>query len=100
MKWPKISTNSVKSCFFAGRPNKALDEGWSSPQELELSPHSGLYLLVLIKGATKEAAKYFYNKKKQEIYQSQNKKKCKQRLCNVDICFIPNKHALKNKILV
>ena len=35
-KWPKISTNSVKSL------------GQNPPHELEVSPRSGLYLLVFI----------------------------------------------------
>ena len=45
-KWPKIITNSVKRRFFARRPKKASAEGLSSPQELEVSPRSGLYLLA------------------------------------------------------
>ena len=32
--------------FFAQRAKKALAEGQSPPQELEVSPRSGLYLLV------------------------------------------------------
>ena len=47
-KWPKISTNSVKSSSFAQRAKKASAEGWSPPQKLEVSPHSGLYLLVIL----------------------------------------------------
>ena len=39
-KWPKISSNNLKSSFFA--------EGWSPPQELEESPRIGLYLLVYL----------------------------------------------------
>ena len=39
-KWPKMSTNSIK------RPNKSLGKGQSPPQELEVSLHSGLDLLV------------------------------------------------------
>ena len=34
----------------ARRAKKAWDEGQSSPQELEVGPRSGPYLLVLIKG--------------------------------------------------
>ena len=48
-KWLKISTNSVKSSFFVRRAKKASSEGRSPPQELEVSPHSGLYLLVTVK---------------------------------------------------
>ena len=40
---------SIKSPFFARRAKKALDEGQSPPQELEESPRSGLYLLVILK---------------------------------------------------
>ena len=46
-KWPKISTNSVKSSFFAWR-KKVLAEGRSPSQELEVSPSSGLYLVLLL----------------------------------------------------
>ena len=42
-KWPKISKNSIKSPF--------LLEGQNKPRELEVSPRSGLYLLVFIKWA-------------------------------------------------
>ena len=42
----KMSTNSVKSFFFARRAKKASAEGRSPPQELEVNPRSGLYLLV------------------------------------------------------
>ena len=44
-KWLKISTNSVKS----PKGKKSLGLGRSPPQELEVSPRSGLYLLVRIK---------------------------------------------------
>ena len=45
-KWPKISTNSVKSSFIARRGKKASAEGRSPSQELEVSPRSRLYLIV------------------------------------------------------
>ena len=45
-KWPQISTNSVKSPFFVRRAKKTLAIGRSPSQELEVSQHSGLYLLV------------------------------------------------------
>ena len=48
-KWPKISTKSVNSSFFARWAKKASAEGRSPPQELEGSPRSGLYLLVEFK---------------------------------------------------
>ena len=37
------------SSFFARRAKKASAEGRSPPQELEVSPRSGLYLLVYFK---------------------------------------------------
>ena len=46
-KWPKISENSIKSPTFAQRAKKAPALGRSPPQELEVSPRSGLYLLVM-----------------------------------------------------
>ena len=46
-KMPKMGQNSIISSFFARRAKKASDEGRSPPQDLEVSPHSGLYLLVL-----------------------------------------------------
>ena len=48
-KWPKISTNSVKSFFLAQRAKKASAESQSSPQELEEGPPSGPHLLVSLK---------------------------------------------------
>ena len=48
---PKMSQNSIiSSLFFARRAKKASVEGRSSPQELEVGPLSGPYLLVLGKG--------------------------------------------------
>ena len=44
--WPKMSQNSKISSFFARREKKTLSEGQSPPQELEVGPHSGPYLLV------------------------------------------------------
>ena len=48
-KLPKISTKSVKSSFFARTTKKASAEGQSPTQDLEVSPRSGLYLLVFYK---------------------------------------------------
>ena len=45
-KLPKMGQNSIISPFFARRAKKASAEGRSPPQELEVSPRSGLYLLV------------------------------------------------------
>ena len=47
-KMPKMGQNSIISSFFARRAKKASAEGQSPPQELEVSPRSGLYLLVYI----------------------------------------------------
>ena len=48
-KLPKMGQNSIISSFFlAQRANKSLVEGRSPPQELEVGPCSGLYLLVLL----------------------------------------------------
>ena len=47
-KIPKMGQNSIISSFFAQRAEKALAKGQSPPQELEVSPHSGLYLIVII----------------------------------------------------
>jgi hypothetical protein len=47
-KSPKMGQNSIKSSFFARRAKKASAEGRSPPQELEVGPRSGSYLLVLI----------------------------------------------------
>ena len=46
---PKMGQNSIKSFFFARRAKIALAEGRSPPQELEVGPRSGPYLLVVIK---------------------------------------------------
>ena len=43
-KLPKMGQNSIKSSFFARRAKKSL--GRSPPQELEVGPRSGPYLLV------------------------------------------------------
>ena len=48
-KWPKVSQKSIKSPFFARRAKNASDGGRSPPQELEVSPRSGLYLLMFSK---------------------------------------------------
>ena len=48
-KSPKMGQNSISSSFFAQRAKKALAEGRSPPQELEVGPRSGPYLLVYIK---------------------------------------------------
>ena len=45
-KSPKSGQNSKKSSFFARRAKKASAEGRSPPQELEVGPRSGPYLLV------------------------------------------------------
>ena len=47
-KWHKISKNSIKRSFFPHRAKKTLTVGRSHPQELEVSPRSELYLLVII----------------------------------------------------
>ena len=47
-KWLKISTNSVKSSYFARSAKKPQPKGQSPPQELEVSPRSGLYHLVYV----------------------------------------------------
>ena len=46
-KLPNMGQNSIISPFFAGRAKKALAKGQSPPQELEVGPRSGPYLLVL-----------------------------------------------------
>ena len=48
-KWPKISTKSVESPFFAPRAKKASVEDRSPPPELKVGLCSGPYLHVLIK---------------------------------------------------
>ena len=45
-KSPKMGQNSIKSSFFARRAKKASAKGRSPPQELEVGPRSGPYLLV------------------------------------------------------
>ena len=47
-KMPKMGQNSKIRPFFARRAKKASAEGLSPPQELEVSPRSGLYLLVIL----------------------------------------------------
>ena len=49
-KYQNLGKSSIKSFFFARRPNKASAEGRSPPQELEEGPRSGPYLLVLLSG--------------------------------------------------
>ena len=61
-KWPKIGTHSVKA-FFCPKGKKASAESQSPPQELEVSPRSGLYLLVAL---YRKAARW-YNILKQII---------------------------------
>ena len=48
-KWPNIGKNSIISPFFGRRGKTASDKGRIPPQELEIGPHSGTYLLVCIK---------------------------------------------------
>ena len=45
---PKIGQNSIISSFFARRAKKASAEGRSPPQELEVGPRIGPYLLVVV----------------------------------------------------
>ena len=45
-KLPKMSQSCIKRFFFAPRAKKALAEGRSPPQEVEVGPCSGPYLLV------------------------------------------------------
>ena len=62
-----MGQNSIISSFFARRAKKASAEGRSPPQELEVGPRSGPYLLVadkmevvwncdLIKGQVEEGS--------------------------------------------
>ena len=44
-----MGQNSMISSFFERRAKKSSVEGQSPPQELEVSPRSGLYLLVALK---------------------------------------------------
>ena len=53
-KLPKMGQNSIIDSFFAQRAKKSLDEGRSPPQEQEVGPHSGPYLLVLVKHSLKK----------------------------------------------
>ena len=46
---PKMGQNSIITSFCAQRAKKPSAEGRSPPQELEIGPHSGPYLLVEIK---------------------------------------------------
>ena len=46
---PKMGQNSIKSPLFARRAKKTSAEGRSPPQELEVGPRSGPYLLVYLK---------------------------------------------------
>ena len=48
-KMPKIGQNSIISPFFARRAKQASAKGRSPPQELEVGPRSGPYLIVEIK---------------------------------------------------
>ena len=62
---PKIAKNGPKQhnkLFFARRAKKASAEGRSPPQELEVSPRSGLYLLVVLK-----VTYFFWNQQKQIV---------------------------------
>ena len=47
-KMPKMGQNSIISSFFARRAKIASAEGRSTPQELEVGPRTGPYLLVYI----------------------------------------------------
>ena len=67
-KMPKMGQNSIISSFFARRAKKASAEGRSSPQELEVSPRSGLYLLVkLHKEVDHKNVTSFFNRLNQLI---------------------------------
>ena len=44
-----MGQKSIISSFFAQSAKKGLAEGQSPPQEIEVSPRSGLYLLVIPK---------------------------------------------------
>ena len=55
-KLPKLGQNSMKSSFFARRAKKASAEGPSPPQELEVGPRSGPYLLVFVIAAVQHCA--------------------------------------------
>ena len=45
-KLPKMGQNIIISSFFAQRAKKASTKGRSPPQELDVGPRSGPYLLV------------------------------------------------------
>ena len=66
-KWPKMGQNSIRSSFFARRAKKASAEGRSPPQELEVGPRSGPYLLVYIKVKTQMLKKYNIAAKKSKF---------------------------------
>ena len=53
-KSPKMGQNSLRSSFFARRAKKASAEGQSPPQELEVGPRSGPYVLVYCKYTKKK----------------------------------------------
>ena len=59
-----MGQNSIISSFFARRAKKASAEGRSPPQELEKSPHSGLYLLVVYEMAKLRSKCFLHWKKK------------------------------------
>ena len=50
----KNGPKQYNKLFFCPKGKKSLGLGQSPPQELEVSPHSGLYLLVCITGETKD----------------------------------------------
>ena len=54
-----MGQNSLISSFFARMAKKASVKGQSPPQELEVGPHSGPYLLVLFNDAIRAAAGAF-----------------------------------------
>ena len=56
---PKMGQNSIRSSFFARRAKKASAGGRSPPQELEVGPLSGPYILVYIKIKLKYIIRYF-----------------------------------------
>ena len=59
-QWPKISQDSIKkNLFLLEGQKKALAGGQRAPQELEVSPRSGLYLLVYLKCVSLEVSRSF-----------------------------------------
>ena len=58
-KLPKVGQNSIRRSFFARRAKKASSGGRSPPQELEVGPRSGPYILVYIKIKLKYIIRYF-----------------------------------------